>query len=72
MVTITCGFCGEGVAEDRGQAACASCPLGSACGLIRCPSCGYENPRPPRWMARIREWMIGAETAGAVREGGRS
>lgn len=51
---ITCGFCGSRFAEDRSQATCQACPLSRACGLIRCPTCGYENPRPPRWLGWLR------------------
>jgi hypothetical protein len=54
---VTCGYCGQVFAEDRGQAACRSCPLGSACRYLRCPACGYENPVAPRWLTGIRKWM---------------
>lgn len=40
----------------RPDTACAQgCPLGKWCGLVRCPSCGYEfaEPRPFRWLARL-------------------
>lgn len=55
--TVTCGFCGADFQEDRSQATCQACPLSRACGLIRCPSCGYENPRSPRWLASVRKWI---------------
>lgn len=55
-MTITCGLCGTDFHEDRGQVACRACPLGADCGLIRCPSCGYENPRVPRWMNAVSRW----------------
>jgi hypothetical protein len=53
-MVITCGFCGTRFEEDRAQPACARCPLGAHCGLARCPSCGYENPRVPSWIERLR------------------
>ncbi len=56
---VTCGFCGAEFEEDRSQATCQACPLSRACGLMRCPSCGYENPRSPAWLTRIREWVGG-------------
>jgi len=51
---VICGFCGKPYAEDRSQPACKACPLGSDCGLILCPHCGYENPGTPRWIAYLR------------------
>jgi len=47
-------MCGLSFREDRGQAACESCPLRRACRYIRCPRCGYENPATPGWIARAR------------------
>lgn len=54
---VTCGFCGEEFVEDRSQAACQACPLSRACGLVRCPHCGYENPKQPAWITRLKEWI---------------
>lgn len=54
--TLTCGFCGADFVEDPGQAACQSCPLSRACGLVRCPRCGYENPKRPGWLTKLRRW----------------
>jgi hypothetical protein len=55
--TIRCGFCGGDFAEDRGQPACAACPLATACRSIRCPLCGYENPVTPGWIQRLEKWL---------------
>jgi hypothetical protein len=52
--SVVCGYCGGTFAEDRGQSACQTCPLGDGCRFVRCPSCGYENPLPPRWLERLR------------------
>jgi hypothetical protein len=54
---ITCGFCGVEFREDPGQAACQACPLSRACGLVRCPHCGFENPKQPGWLAKLRRWI---------------
>ena len=54
---VTCGFCGADFVEDRSQATCQACPLSKACGLMRCPHCGYENPKQPAWLDTIREWI---------------
>ena len=52
---MNCGFCGKAFEENRSQPACKACPLGSDCGLILCPHCGYENPGMPRWIAFLKE-----------------
>ncbi len=49
-----CGYCGKEYEEDRTQKACKACPLGTDCGLILCPHCGYENPAEPGWMRFIK------------------
>lgn len=52
---MNCGFCGTPFAEDRGQPACRQCPVGSGCGLVRCPHCGYENPGTPGWITFLKK-----------------
>lgn len=54
MDVINCGYCGDDFQEDPGQAACRSCPLSRACALVRCPNCGYENPKRPGWIDKLR------------------
>lgn len=54
--TIRCGFCGADFVEDPSQATCQSCPLSRACGLVRCPLCGYENPKRPGWLTKLGRW----------------
>ena len=51
---VSCGFCAFEFEENRAQPACKACPVGSDCGLIRCPRCGYENPSTPGWIAALR------------------
>jgi Fe2+ transport system protein FeoA len=42
---VTCALCG--LEFDPGDATCAhGCPLSSVCGLVECPSCQYEFPKP--------------------------
>jgi len=58
---VNCGFCGKPFDEDRSLPACRHCPVGSGCGLVRCPHCGYENPGTPGWIAFIRKHLGGSE-----------
>ncbi len=39
--TVRCSLCGHRF-EPTGMACHAECPLGSRCGLICCPNCGYQ------------------------------
>jgi hypothetical protein len=57
MDVIRCGMCGSDFVEDQSQPACQSCPISRACGLVRCPNCGYENPRQPAWLEKLRRWV---------------
>ena len=54
---MNCGFCGKAFDEDRSQPACERCPVGSGCGLVRCPHCGYENPGTPGWIAFLKRHL---------------
>lgn len=56
---MNCGFCGKPFDEDRSQPACRQCPVGSGCGLVRCPHCGYENPGTPGWVAFLKKKLGG-------------
>lgn len=51
---MNCGFCGKAFEEDKSAPACRQCPVGSGCGLVRCPHCGYENPGTPGWIAFLK------------------
>lgn len=62
---VTCGFCRHEFEEDPSQSACRACPLGSDCGLVRCPQCGYENPGTPRWIAFLKKKLGRDEAAPA-------
>jgi len=60
---IKCPMCNHSFSEDEGRAACAGCPLGANCGMIRCPNCNYDIPKQSRLLAiikRIRRQKDGA------------
>jgi hypothetical protein len=41
---IDCGMCGHAFTQDEGKACGAGCPMARGCGMVTCPSCGYEFP----------------------------
>jgi len=51
---MICSLCGLHFNEADGVAACQSCLFSKRCELIKCPNCGYEIPREPKWINRLR------------------
>jgi|HubBroStandDraft_6_1064221.scaffolds.fasta_scaffold536332_2 hypothetical protein len=41
---IDCGMCGHAFTSGEGKACSKGCPMASGCGMVTCPSCGYEFP----------------------------
>jgi predicted Zn-ribbon and HTH transcriptional regulator len=52
---VRCQLCGFEFEEGQAAGGCAACSLRGGCGLIRCPNCGYEWPREPEWLARMKK-----------------
>jgi Fe2+ transport system protein FeoA/rubredoxin len=42
---MKCALCGYEFSEHEGQTDCQGCPLAGLCSMVRCPNCGYDNPR---------------------------
>jgi hypothetical protein len=41
---IDCGMCGHSFTQEEGAACRSGCPVAGGCGMVTCPSCGYEFP----------------------------
>ena len=41
---IECGMCGHEFTREEGAACSKGCPMARGCGMVTCPSCGYEFP----------------------------
>ncbi len=41
---VECGMCGHSFTREEGAACQSGCPMASGCGMVTCPSCGYEFP----------------------------
>ena len=54
---MKCGFCGKEFEEAETAEACAGCPLHRTCGRAKCPHCGYEAVKTPRWL----RWLTRAK-----------
>lgn len=53
---MKCGFCDYEFDESEGGVDCPGCPLRGNCGYVRCPRCGYDNPREAALVRLIRGW----------------
>ena len=51
-----CSFCGYEFSEEQGTAGCKGCPLHKSCGKLKCPNCGFEIPKEPKFIAWLRKW----------------
>lgn len=41
---IDCSMCGHSFTQAEGSACAAGCPMARGCGMVTCPSCGFEFP----------------------------
>ena len=41
---IECSMCGHDFTREEAAACEHGCPMAKGCGLVTCPSCGYEFP----------------------------
>ena len=55
---MKCEFCGRVYDETEAADTCGGCPLRRQCGKTRCPSCGREEVKTPRWL----RWLMRAES----------
>ncbi len=53
---MKCQLCGLEFREEEGQAACMGCPVSRSCSLIKCPNCGYEVPKEPGLIKKLKRW----------------
>lgn len=50
---LKCQLCGIEYREEDSKQSCGGCAMSNGCGLLRCPNCGYENPKESRFINRI-------------------
>ncbi|EOC99525.1 hypothetical protein [Caldisalinibacter kiritimatiensis] len=53
---IKCSFCGYEFNEDEAAKGCKSCPMSKACNKYKCPNCGFEIPKEPKFIQLIKKW----------------
>jgi hypothetical protein len=50
---MTCTHCGIDFTVEQSNEACSSCGSFGGCNLVKCPKCGYEQPRIPKWIEKL-------------------
>lgn len=62
---MKCPCCDHQFTDAEGRSTCTACVAKSGCGLLRCPTCGFESAREPRIVDRLRhafhavKWRLG-------------
>lgn len=54
---MLCPGCQNEFDEKAGRLACNGCVAKAACGLVRCPNCGYETVRQPHVFDKLKGWF---------------
>jgi Fe2+ transport system protein FeoA len=61
---LTCPACNHQFDEAAARGtACGACLAAGACGLVKCPECGYESPREPGVLQRFFAFLAGRRPA---------
>jgi hypothetical protein len=50
---IGCGLCGADFTRREAEVCRKGCPISKGCGMVTCPSCGYEFPPESKIVAAI-------------------
>jgi len=54
---MLCPFCQREFDETKLPEACKGCPSGGGCNNVRCPYCGYETPREPASVKKLKAFF---------------
>lgn len=66
---MKCAFCGLVYEEEQAALGCQGCGLFGGCHLVKCPRCGYEQPKEPTLLKWWRQWRA-RQTASSAPEKG--
>ncbi len=66
---IDCGMCGHAFTREEGAACSKGCPMAQGCGMVTCPSCGYEFPPESKLVNFVTNLV--RRTRGLATEGGK-
>lgn len=53
---MKCTLCGFLFDEKNAKTACVKYCITKGCGLIKCPSCGFEQAPEPKWIRWLRKF----------------
>jgi rubredoxin len=64
---IDCGMCGHSFTKGEGAACQGGCPMSVGCGMVTCPSCGYEFPPESKVVTAVSKLVANLIRRGAPR-----
>ncbi|KNF09193.1 hypothetical protein CLPU_4c02390 [Gottschalkia purinilytica] len=53
---MKCSFCGYEFNEEESLKGCSSCPMSKNCDKYKCPNCGYEILKEPKFIKFLKKW----------------
>jgi rubredoxin len=56
---IDCSMCGHAFTREEGSACSAGCPMARGCGMVTCPSCGFEFPPESKLLTLVTNLIRG-------------
>jgi hypothetical protein len=64
---IECGLCGASFTREEAESCKKGCPISRGCGMVTCPSCGYEFPPESKVVSALSRLFRGRREADAAR-----
>ena len=51
---MKCTLCGHEFDEQKASGTCKRCVVSRGCDLVKCPNCGMDVPRTPKWIEKLK------------------
>jgi hypothetical protein len=51
---VKCTLCGYEFNEEQARGTCRGCAFSKGCDLVKCPNCGMDIPRTPKWIEKLK------------------
>jgi hypothetical protein len=64
---IDCGLCGAAFTRREAEVCRKGCPIARGCGMVTCPSCGYEFPPESKIMNTLSRLFRSRKDADGAR-----
>jgi DNA-directed RNA polymerase subunit RPC12/RpoP len=64
---MKCSLCGHEFHENDVRAGCSYCRIVKKCDLIRCPNCNFEMAPEPKWIKKLKKYLLRVNSKHATR-----